>query len=375
MEKDRKSKRLISGAGVSAYKIPTEQPETDGTAEWSSTTLVIVELTAEGITSLGYSYADAAAAAVCQEILKSAVIGHDAFSIPQIHLAMDRFTRNMGRPGIASCAIAAIDNSLWDLKARLLQLPLASLLGKLRDEVPAYGSGGFTSFSERQLVDQLTGWVDEGMGSVKMKIGTHPEQDENRVKAVQKALNGTAELFVDANGAYHRKQALTKARQFADLGVTWFEEPVTSDDRIGLHLMVERAPTPLRIAAGEYTYVLDDARELLDAQAVDVLQTDVTRCGGITNFLKIGHLAEICHVPFSAHTAPSIHASVCCALPSAINIEYFADHARIESMLFDGARKPVKGDLSPDLSRPGLGIELKRADAGKFKIFSASVNS
>jgi L-alanine-DL-glutamate epimerase-like enolase superfamily enzyme len=365
--------RAVVSARVSAFTIPTEQPESDGTAQWSSTTLVTVELTAGGATSLGYSYADETAAALCEKLLRSVVIGGDAFAIPEIHLAMDRFTRNMGRPGIASCSIAAIDNSLWDLKARLLQLPLASLLGKLRDGVPAYGSGGFTSFSEKQLVHQLTGWADEGMRSVKMKIGTHPEQDVDRVKVVQKALKGTAELFVDANGAYHRKQALTKAGQFADLGVTWFEEPVTSDDRIGLHLLVENAPTPLRIAAGEYTYVLDDARELIDSQAVDVLQADVTRCGGITNFLKIAHLAEICHIPFSAHTSPSIHTSICCALPSVINIEYFADHARIESMLFDGARKPVKGDMKPDLSRPGLGIDLKRSEAEKFKVFSANV--
>jgi L-alanine-DL-glutamate epimerase-like enolase superfamily enzyme len=366
------SETAIGGTTVSAFKIPTEQPQTDGTAEWSSTTLVTVELTAGGRTSLGYSYADISAAHLCENLLRSVVIGHDAFAIPEIHLALDRFTRNMGRPGIASCAIAAIDNSLWDLKARLLELPLTTMLGKLRDKVPAYGSGGFTSFSEKQLVQQLTGWANDGLRSVKMKIGTHPEQDVPRVKAVQKALNGKAELFVDANGAYDRKQALTKAEEFADLGVTWFEEPVTADDRVGLHLLAEHAHTPLRIAAGEYTYVLDDARELIDSQAVDVLQADVTRCGGITNFMKIGHLAEICHVPYSAHTAPSIHTSICCALPSAYNIEYFADHYRIENMLFDGARKPINGNLEPDLTRPGLGIDLKRANADKFKVFSAS---
>jgi L-alanine-DL-glutamate epimerase-like enolase superfamily enzyme len=194
------------------------------------------------------------------------------------------------------------------------------------------------------------------------------------VAAVQKALNGRAELFVDANGAYTRKQALRKAKEFGDLGVTWFEEPVTSDDRVGLHLLVEHAPPIMNIAAGEYCYVLDDARLLLEAQAVDVLQADVTRCGGVTNFVKIGNVCETYHFPLSAHTSPSVHARLCCALVPAINVEYFHDHARIERMIFDGAITPVKGNLKPDFPRPGLGLELKRADAYKFQIFSADVS-
>src|SRR5205823_10745210 len=232
-----------------------------------------------------------------------------------------------------------------------------------------YGSGGFTSYTEKQLIDQLTGWATEGLRFVKMKIGREPGKDVQRVTAVQKALNGRAELYVDANGAYQRKQALEKSRQFGDLGVTWFEEPVTSDDRIGLHMLVERAPAVMNIAAGEYCYVLDDARLLIDAQAVDVLQADVTRCGGISNFLKIGHVCETYHLPLSAHTSPSVHAPLCCALVPAINVEYFHDHERIEHMIFDGAIRPVDGNLKPDLSRPGIGLELKRADAERFQIF------
>jgi L-alanine-DL-glutamate epimerase-like enolase superfamily enzyme len=120
--------------------------------------------------------------------------------------------------------------------------------------------------------------------------------------------------------------------------------------------------------------VLDDARLLLEAQAVDVLQADGTRCGGVTNFLKIGHVCETYHFPLSAHTAPSMHASLCCALVKAIKVEYFHDHSRIEQMIFDGAIKPVNGNLKPDLSRSGFGLELKRADAEKFQIFSADVS-
>jgi L-alanine-DL-glutamate epimerase-like enolase superfamily enzyme len=168
---------------------------------------------------------------------------------------------------------------------------------------------------EKQLIGQLSGWATEGLRPVKMKIGREPGKDVQRVTAVQKALNGRAELYVDANGAYQRKQALEKSRQFGDLGVTWFEEPVTSDDRIGLHMLVEHAPAVMNIAAGEYCYVLDDPRLLIEAQAVDVLQADVTRCGGITNFLKIGHVCETYHFPLSAHTSRFMQPSVALSLP------------------------------------------------------------
>lgn len=366
------SATAITSGRISGFRIPTDQPESDGTAEWDSTTVVVVELTAGGVTGLGFSYANAAAAHAAEELAKKIVLGRDAFDIPALHSALDIEVRNWGRPGLVSSAISAIDICLWDLKARLLERPLLNLLGKMREQVAAYGSGGFTSYTEKQLVDQLSGWASQGLRFVKMKIGREPDRDVARVTAVQKALDGRAELYVDANGAYQRKQALHKSRQFADLGVTWFEEPVTSDDRIGLHMLVEHAPPVMNIAAGEYCYVLDDARLLLEAQAVDVLQADVTRCGGITNFLKIGHVCETYHFPLSAHTSPSVHAALCCALVPAMNVEYFHDHARLEHMLFDGALQPVNGNLKPDSSRPGLGLELKRADAEKFRIFSAT---
>jgi L-alanine-DL-glutamate epimerase-like enolase superfamily enzyme len=359
---------LVSSGKVSAFRIPTDSPESDGTAEWDATTIVIVELTAAGATGLGYTYSDEAAAQICKEFIQAKVIGKDPIAVPELEVSLGQFARNRGKPGLVSSAMAAIDTALWDLKARLLQVPLVSLLGKMRDQIPAYGSGGFTSYTDKQLVKQLTDWAEEGFRSVKMKIGRDPEQDLQRVALVQKALKGRAELFVDANGAYSRKQALQQGQRFAELGCTWFEEPVTSDDLVSLNLLVERMPAPLRIAAGEYIYVLDDAKNLINARAVDVLQTDVTRCGGTSNFLKIGHTCEMFHLPFSAHTSPSLHATLCCALPTAFNVEYFHDHERIESMIFDGAVRAVNGYLRPDLTRHGFGLELKRSNAEKFKV-------
>ncbi len=245
--------------------------------------------------------------------------------------------RNHGRPGVVSMAISAVDNALWDLKARLLNLPLSELLGAVRESIPVYGSGGFTTYTAEQLQEQLGGWVEDGIQRVKMKVGTHPDQDLARVRAVRKAIGPGPELFVDGNGAYSRKQALAFAADYAALGVRWFEEPVSSDDLAGLHLIRDRAPVVMEIAAGEYGYDLPYFRDMLAAEAVDVLMADATRYAGITGFLQVGALCPARCLPLSAHCAPSIHVHPCCASIPVRHIEYFHDHARIEHMLFDGA--------------------------------------
>jgi L-alanine-DL-glutamate epimerase-like enolase superfamily enzyme len=274
-------------------------------------------------------------------------------------------------------AIAAVDVALWDLKSRLLGLPLVTLLGAARDRAPVYGSGGFTSYTVRELQEQVAGWANAGIPRVKMKIGTQPANDFERVRAARKAIGDDVELFVDANGAYSRKQAIAFAERFADLNVRWFEEPVSSDDLDGLHLLRDRGPAGMDIAAGEYGYDLQYFRRMLEADSVDVLQADATRCAGITGFLQAAALCSARSLPLSAHCAPSLHMHPCCAALPLRHLEYFHDHARIERMLFDGFQPPVDGALVPDLSRPGLGLELKQADARRFAVWTSpnSTNS
>ena len=353
---------------MSAYEIPTDGPESDSTFEWDSTTMVLVQVRAAGMRGLGFTYASESTATLIREKLRALVLGRDALELRDIWEQMGRSLRNLGRPGISSMAIAAVDIALWDLKARLLKLPLVKLLGQARCEVAAYGSGGFTSYTVDRLQQQLGDWARSGLPSVKMKIGRQPEQDGDRVRAAREAVGARTGLFVDANGAYGRKQAIQQAETFADYGVTWFEEPVVSDDLAGLRFIRDRSPAPMMITAGEYGYDAVYFRRLLEAGAVDVLQADATRCAGITGFMQAGALCEAFLVPLSAHTAPSIHQHPCCALARACNVEYFYDHYRIEEMLFDGAAKPINGFLRPDPSRPGLGLEFKRPDARKFEI-------
>ena len=347
---------------VSAYEIPTDESESDGTLEWDSTTIVIVEAHAGGQTGLGYTYAPAAAGKLVEEKLAAVVEGADAVAPAEAWEKMGRALRNAGRPGVGSMALAAVDCALWDLKARLLGVALVDALPRAHDSVPLYGSGGFCSYSLERLREQLGGWADEGFTRVKMKISRQPERDPERLDAARAAIGDEVELFVDSNGALSRQQALGWAHRLRrEWGVSWFEEPVSSADFAGLRLVREQGPGGLEIAAGEYGYVLADFRNLLGC--VDCLQADVTRCGGITGLLQAAGLANGHGLEISGHCAPQLSAHALAAVPNLRHLEYFHDHVRIESMLFDGILEPEGGELTPDRSRPGHGLELKRADA------------
>lgn len=356
---------MIDSLRVSAYTVPTDLPEADGTFEWSETTLVLVEILGNGKTGIGFSYADRACAGLIDRVLRRDVEGGDPFATRALWQKLRRRLRNIGRPGLGAMAIAAVDLALWDLRAKLLNAPLCRLLGLMRDRVPVYGSGGFTSYSVPQLQRQLEGWVSEGIPRVKMKIGTDPAGDPSRIHAAREAI-GDAELFVDANGAFDRKQALRLCGKLAEEHVTWFEEPVTSDDPEGLRLLRDRAPDGLEIAAGEYGFDAACYRPLL--QAVDVVQVDITRCEGLTGFLQAAVLCDAAKVPLSAHTAPSMHLHACLAVPGMRHLEYFHDHVRIERLFFDGVAAPTDGSLCPDLTRPGHGLEFKRKDAERYAV-------
>ena len=360
---------VVEQVAVSAYRIPTDQPdESDGTLVWDATTLVLVELTAAGITGLGYTYADEATARLIDHMLAPEVRGMDVMAIGAIWKRLVSKVRNLGRSGIASMAIAALDNALWDLKARLLDQPLVTLLGAVRDGAPVYGSGGFTSYSIEQLLRELGDWMEQDIARAKMKIGRDADEDVVRVRAARAAIGENVELFVDANGAYDRKQALAQAARFAEHRVSWFEEPVVYWDLEGLRLCRDRAPVGMEISVGEYGYEPDDFARILDAHAVDVLQADASRCEGITGLLMVDALCEARAIPLSTHCAPSLHVHPACALKRLRHLEYFHDHVRIEHILFDGALTPRNGVLYPDLSRPGSGLEFKHADARKFAL-------
>jgi L-alanine-DL-glutamate epimerase-like enolase superfamily enzyme len=359
----------IESVRASAYTIPTDAPEADGTFAWDSTTLVLVEVVADGRTGTGWTYGSPACATVVTHDLAPVVAGRDALDVTRSWNAMRSALRNVGRPGVAGMAMSAVDCALWDLKARLLELPLHRLLGAVRDGVPVYGSGGFTTYDDSQLADQLSGWIDQGIPRVKIKIGesggTAEERDLCRVAQARDVIGSSAELYVDANGGYSVGQAKRVASRLTTYGVTWFEEPVSSDDLAGLRAVRER--TSIDVTAGEYGYDLLYFERMCAADAVDCVQVDVSRCGGITELLRIAAVAEAHGLQISGHCAPALHLAALSAIPNLRHLEWFHDHTRIEQMLFDGLPAPVDGTAFPPDS-PGHGLRWLPSAASSYRV-------
>lgn len=353
---------------ATACTVPTGQPESDGTLEWDATTIVIAQAHSESATGIGYTYSHPAAAEVIRQTLAPIATSRRDLDVPGCWRQMVSAVRNIGLPGVAACAISAVDAALWDLRARLLGLPLAVLLGAVHEEVPIYGSGGFTSYSERELAQQLSGWAADGMSAVKMKVGRDPAADLQRVLAARRAIGDRVSLFVDANGAYAENQARLLSAGFADAGVTWLEEPVSSDDLAGLARLRVTVPAGVEIAAGEYGYTPWYFARMLAADAVGCLQADVTRCCGITGFLEVAALCSAHGVDLSAHCAPQQGAHACAAVRRLRHLEYFHDHVRVEATLFDGCLCPADGVLRPASNGPGNGLALKRAAVDHYSV-------
>lgn len=282
---------------------------------------------------------------------------------------MRRAIRNLGRPGLVSCALSAVDIALWDAAARSLELPLGRLLGRVRDDAAVYGSGGFTTFSDGELVAQLDDWVRRRrIPRVKIKIGeswgSRTRRDLDRVAVTRDKVGDDVEIFVDANGAYQVGQARRIAERLLEWGVTWFEEPVSSDDLPGLAAV--RFPGGPDIAAGEYGYDLPYFARMVPV--VDCLQVDVTRCGGYTEWARAAAVAAAANRDVSAHCAPNLSAHAAVATPNFRHIEWFADHDRIERALFDGCLDPSGGTVTPSMSVPGHGLTFRPEAAAEYAL-------
>jgi L-alanine-DL-glutamate epimerase-like enolase superfamily enzyme len=355
----------IEAITVSAYTVPTDrQPESDGTAVWNATTLVLVEIEAGGKCGTGWTYETASSAKLIEDELADVVRGENALDTRAIWTKMTGHVRNIGRSGLASYAIAAVDIALWDLRARLYDVALCDLMGLVREAVPIYGSGGFTSYDIPTLVGQLGTWTDLGMKAVKMKVGREHWADPARVAAAREAIGPDCRLFVDGNGGYDVADAIAIAQHFAQSDVTWFEQPVDHNDLDGTRRVREHAPPGMAISSGEY--ITDTYRAASVADVVDVLQADASRCGGYTGFLAIDGYCEVVRKPLSSHCGPMLHLHVAAASLRLRHMEYFHDHVRIEKLLFDGFIDPVDGMLRPDRSRPGHGLTFRHADAQPY---------
>ena len=352
---------------AAAYRIPTDAPEADGTLAWDHTTLVTVTVAAGGREGLGWTYAPPACADLVEQLLAPVVVGRPATDLPAAFAAMQAAVRNTGPHGLATYAVSAVDVALWDLKARLLEVSLVSLLGRAHPDVPVYGSGGFTTYDDARLTGQLEGWLAEGLDQVKIKIGEdaggREDRDLRRVARTRDVVGPGTGVFVDANGGYTAKQAIRVGHRLDEHAVTWFEEPVSSDDRPGLALV--RDSVEADVTAGEYATDPYEIRRL--CPVLDCLQLDATRCGGVTGWLRGAAVAASFGRQVSGHCAPQLHAPIAAATANTRHLEWFHDHVRIERRYLDGALSPAGGALRPDPDAPGLGVRLKRADLEVFR--------
>ncbi|CCH79332.1 putative mandalate racemase [Nostocoides japonicum T1-X7] len=359
----------VEHAEATAYTIPTEGPEADGTMSWDATTIVVVTVRSAGLVGTGWTYGSPALAALIDGALLPVLRDREVLAGSATWEAMARALRNIGRPGAASMALSAVDNALWDLRARLLGQPIHRVLGGEDGRVRVYGSGGFTTEDEDRLAAELAAWEAAGLSAVKIKIaeswGTNVPRDLRRVRQVRESVGPDVEVMVDANGGYTVKQALRVGRRLEELAVTWFEEPVSSDDLPGLRLLREHLD--LDVAAGEYCDGVDYAARMCAARAVDCLQVDVTRCGGITELLRIAAVAAAHHLEISGHCAPYEHVGVLAALPNARHLEFFRDHARIEQLLFTGW-SPVAGGTLGAGDSPGHGLTFDPVAAEPYRV-------
>jgi L-alanine-DL-glutamate epimerase-like enolase superfamily enzyme len=342
---------------ATTYRFQTCAPEADGTLEWGETTVVAVDAHAADRSGLGWTYSTRAAAALVHDHLAPILEPLEPMDIPRAWQAMHRACRNLGTRGLVAQAISAVDIALWDLKARLLDVSLTALLGPSRDAVPVYGSGGFTTFDHDRLGAEVDHWASAGCTAMKIKIGeswgTAVERDLARVRTLRQLAGDGVELMVDANGGYGRGLARRVGAQLDELGVAWFEEPVSSDDIDGMRAV--RDAVRCDVAAGEYAADVYEAARL--CPAVDCLQLDATRCGGYTGFLRAAAVAASHNLDVSAHCAPALHLPVAAATPNLRHVEWFADHARLEPLLADGVPEVHGGTLRPTGS-VGHGMSL-----------------
>jgi L-alanine-DL-glutamate epimerase-like enolase superfamily enzyme len=307
---------------------------------------------------------------VIQRVLKPALVGQDPLCIEKLWDDMFWRVRGFGRKGVAFCAISAVDIALWDLKAKLFGVPLYRLLGPYTDRVPIYGSGGWTSYSEAELVREQTGYVERGIPRVKMKVAKdfgHAEaEDVQRLKAVRKAVGDEVEIYVDANNGYYAKQAIGMARHLADYNVKWFEEPVLADDIAGLAAIARAIDIP--VATGEHEYTRYGFKELIAQGGADIVQPDVGRVGGVTEWMKVAHLAHAFNLPVAPHAVQLVHLHLACCTPNLKVVECLGTADETDRLWYTEFPEQRDGYWSPYPDRPGLGLELSPEAIRKYAV-------
>lgn len=336
---------------------------TDATRKVEMVGYVVVRVTTDqGLEGIGLTYHEVGGEATRELILRNMapkLIGRDPLETEAIWQEFFHYLRGVGRKGLMYGALSAVDIALWDLKGKIVDLPLYRLLGGNRTKIPVYASGGWTSFSDDQLVDEMKGMVAQGYKAVKFKVGveggTNPRRDVERVRKVREALGPTIDILVDANNCFDAATGVQLANRIREYDIFLFEEPVFADDIPGLAKFKRGTDIPL--GTGEHEYTKFGVRDLLLHDAVDIVQVDGARVGGYTEMLKAAALTQAWNVKFAPHAMENIHLNLAGAVPNTLFLERLIMFEEITARTFRNAPVPVDGFMEiPDL--PGLGLEL-----------------
>ena len=354
---------LIKEVKVHLVSMPVAAGFADATRKVETIGYTIVRVfTEDGLEGFGVTYHEVGGEATKMLIEKNIaprIIGKDPFETEVIWQDMFQYLRGVGRKGLMFCALSAVDIALWDLKGKILNMPLYRLWGGNKKQVPVYGSGGWTSYSDEELVEEMKEIVSRGYKMVKFKVGYNggqsPSRDVERVRKVREAIGPDIGIMLDANNCWDAATGARFANRVKDYDIMFLEEPVFADDIPGLRRFKQSTDMPL--ASGEHEYTKFGARDLIMNNAADIVQLDGTRAGGFTEMLKVAALTQAWNLKFAPHAMENIHIHLVSACPNALFLERLLLFEELTRNVYDGAPEPVDGYMTiPDL--PGLGLKL-----------------
>lgn len=353
----------IRNVDVHLVSAPVKGGFADATRKVETIGFVIVRVTTDqGLEGIGITYHEVGGEATLELIRRNMVhrlIDRDPFDTEVLWQEFFHYLRGVGRKGVMYCALSAVDIALWDLKGKITGLPLYKLFGGGRTRVPVYASGGWTSYSDEELVAEMQGMVARGFDTIKFKVGfdggRNLQRDVVRVRKVREAVGPDIRLLVDANNSFDAASAVQLANRIREYDITLFEEPVFADDIPGLARFKRGTDIPL--ATGEHEYTKFGVRDLLLHEAADIVQVDGARAGGMTEMLKCAALTQAWNVKFAPHAMENIHLHLVAAVPNALFLERLLMFEDLTAQVFKDAPVPVNGMMEvPDL--PGLGLSL-----------------
>jgi len=353
----------ISKVEVHLVSAPVKAGFSDATRKVETVGYTVVRITTDqGLEGFGITYHEVGGEATKCLILKNMapkLIGRSPLETEVIWQEFFHYLRGVGRKGLMFCALSAVDIALWDLKGKIVNLPLYKLLGGNKTKVPVYCSGGWTSYSDEELVDEMESMVGQGYSMIKFKVGVeggrNPRRDIERVRKVREAVGPTVALLLDANNCWDSATGVQFANNVREYDIMLLEEPVFADDIPGLARF--RRGTDIPLATGEHEYTKFGVRDLVLNEAADIVQTDGGRAGGYTELLKIAAITQAWNLKFAPHALENIHIHLVSAVPNALFLERLLLFEGITAQVYKNAPLPRNGYMEiPD--QPGLGLEL-----------------